>query len=180
MIHLFHQVCDSQTSQKELLDNIEITNTSKEDYDSIVSILSKCFDLSHNEANFQLHTTNVDLDNSVKVIDKRNGDIYGLLILCRFNITKGSPILQLKPIIGTILGQYDNVNGHSFIIDQRLRGIGIDKQMLNHCKGFVSQFKFIWCGVESSLKSHNYWKRLGFVECLDIGEAKFYIKSTQS
>lgn len=180
MINLFHKVCDSNVPTEELLEHISITNTTINDKDDIVKILTNCFDLTPNEVNFQMNTINVDFENSVKVVDKRNNDIYGLLILCHFNIINGSPILNYMPITGNILGKCKHINGHSFILDKRLRGMNIDKQMLQHCQNFTSQFKFIWCGVENDLKSHNYWKRLGFVECLDIGDAKFYIKSTKS
>jgi hypothetical protein len=41
---------------------------------------------------------------------------------------------------------------------------------------YLKQFDIIWCAVEKDLKSHSYWKHLGFEEILSIDEAKFYIK----
>lgn len=177
MIKLHNRVSDSNISREELLENIEITTTAHQDYNKILEILSNCFDLSPNEVAAQFLFSQVDLNNSVKVIDKRNGEIYGLLMLCNYNITVGTPILHINPILGKLLQPFKQINGHSFVLDERLRGLGIDKKMLEHNKDFINQHKFIWCAVENSLKSHNYWKKLGFVEALENNEAKFYIKS---
>ena len=49
--------------------------------------------------------------------------------------------------------------------------------MLLYNIDYINQFDLIWLGVEKSLKTDNYWKRLGFEEILDIEEAKFYIKT---
>lgn len=35
----------------------------------------------------------------------------------------------------------------------------------------------VWIGVEKDLKTHNYWKRLGFEEILSIDEANFYVRA---
>ena len=68
------------------------------------------------------------------------------------------------------------LNGHSFIIDERLRGTTIHKQMLFHNMEYIKQFDMIWLAVEHTLKTDNYWKRFGFEEILSIDEAKFYVK----
>lgn len=174
---LHNRVSDSNISKEELLENIEITTTTYQDYHKIIDILSNCFDLSPYEVASQFLFSKVDLQNSVKVIDKRNGEIYGLLMFCNYNITVGTPILHLNPLLGKLLQPFNQLNGHSFVLDERLRGFGVDRKMLNYNKEYVNQHKFIWCAVENSLKSHNYWKKLGFVEVLDNNEAKFYIKS---
>ena len=48
--------------------------------------------------------------------------------------------------------------------------------MLLYNKEYIDQFDMVWCGVDKSLKSHNYWKRLGFEEVLNIYDAIFYVK----
>ena len=42
-------------------------------------------------------------------------------------------------------------------------------------KFLLENYDFIWCGVEESLKTKNYWERLGFIEVFDIPEATFYM-----
>ena len=158
MINLFHKVCDSNVPTEELLEHIQITHTNINDKPKIIDILANCFDITPNEVKHQFNVINVDFENSVKVCDDRTGDIYGILILCHFNIINGSPILNYYPQLGNILGELKQINGHSFIIDKRLRGLGVDKKMISHCQDFVSQFQFIWCGVENSLKSNHYWE----------------------
>lgn len=71
----------------------------------------------------------------------------------------------------------NQINGHSFVIDERLRGTKLDKKMLLYNFDYINQFDLIWLGVEKTLKTDNYWKRLGFEEILEIDEAKFYIKT---
>ena len=176
MIKLSHKVSNSKCTKEELIENVIVVNTTPNDADNIIFILSKCFNLTPLEVKFQFKHSNVDLENSVKLIDKRNGEIYGLLIFCHFNITQGSPIDTINPELAKILQPIKQINGHSFILDERLRGLGFDRKMLNHSKNFIKQFKFIWCGVEKDLKSHNYWKRLGFAECVKFYDATFYIK----
>jgi hypothetical protein len=39
----------------------------------------------------------------------------------------------------------------------------------------IENYDFIWIGIEESLRSKSYWKRLGFVEIFTIPEASFYI-----
>lgn len=65
-----------------------------------------------------------------------------------------------------------------FVLDGRLRGTNVHRQMLNHAIPFVSKFEYIWCAVAEEFRTHNYWKRLGFKEVLVIPEAKFYILNT--
>jgi hypothetical protein len=68
------------------------------------------------------------------------------------------------------------LHGHSFILDKRLRNTNIDKKMINFNKSYIDEFDFLWCAVEKSLKSHNYWKKIGFKELFEIEEAIFYYK----
>ena len=117
------------------------------------------------------------MDNSVKLIDKRDGKIYGLLIFSEYNISNGSPLREFNYDLWQYFYNVKQINGHSFVIDERLRGTKLDKKMLLYNMDYITQFDLIWIGVEKSLKTDNYWKRLGFEEILDIEEAKFYIKT---
>ena len=73
------------------------------------------------------------------------------------------------------LETFSQVNGHSFIIDERLRGTNFDKKMLYHnIKFLADNYDLIWIGVERDLKTHHYWERLGFVEVFSIPQATFY------
>ena len=175
MIDLCNRLVDNNLTKEELLQNIEVVSTSYDDAPILTELLYKCFNLpSIEDALRQLLYSNAQLDNSVKVIDKRNGDIYGFLIFSVFPIHIGSPILHLDAKLGGFLIQFSQINGHSFILDERLRGTGIDKKMLFYNKEFLENFEMIWIAVENSLKTHSYWKRLGFKELFKIPEATFY------
>lgn len=175
MIDLCNRLVDNGLSKEELLENVEIVGTSYQDAPKLTELLAKCFNLPSQEVALrQLIYSNAQLDNSVKLVDKRNGDIYGFLIFSIFPINVGSPLMHINAKLGGFLIQYKQINGHSFIIDERLRGTGLDKKMLLFQKEFLDKFDLIWCAVEESLKSHVYWKRLGFKELFDIPEATFY------
>lgn len=107
----------------------------------------------------QLLYSNADLDNSVKLIDKRDGNIYGLLILSEYNIANGSPLNMYNNDLAHYLSNFKQINGHSFIIDERLRGTTIHKQMLLYNMEYIKQFDMVWLAVEHSLGTDNYWKR---------------------
>ena len=175
MIDLCNRLVDNDLEREEILKNIVVTGTTYEDAPILTELLAKCFGLHDQEfALRQLLFSNAQLDNSVKAIDKRNGDIYGFLILSKFPIHIGSPIMHLNAKLAGFLIQFSQINGHSFILDERLRGTGIDKKMLRYQKDFLNEFEMIWCAVEESLGTDNYWKRLGFKEIFRIPEATFF------
>ena len=175
-IDLYNRLVDNDLSREDLLENIIVCNVNRNDIAKIIEILSKSFGMGGEyEAFFQIVNSNMDLDNSVKAIDKRDGKIYGLLMFAHYDVADGSPLRMLNPTFCTYLSQYSQINGHSFIIDERLRGTGLDKKMLYYNTDFLKSGDFIWCGVEKDLKSHEYWKKLGFVEMCRIPDASFYI-----
>jgi len=175
MIDLCNRLVDNELTKEELLPNIEVVSTTYEDAPILVELLAKCFNLPSQEVALrQLLYSNAQLDKSVKAIDKRNGDIYGFLIFSIFPIHVGSPILHFNARLGGFLVQFTQLNGHSFILDERLRGTGIDRKMLFHQKEYLEEFELIWIAVERDLKTHSYWKRLGFKELFKIPEATFY------
>ncbi|MBR6516111.1 MAG: hypothetical protein IKT40_04575 [Bacilli bacterium] len=174
MNDLFH---DDNKTKKELLDNIEIRKTDYNDINDIIEIMQNNFNIKTKEFVIQqLLFSNVFIKESIKVIDKRDNKIYGILLLSRFNIDKGSPIKMENLELANKLSDLTQLNGFAFVIDKRLRNTKIDKEILNFNKEYIDKFDFIWCAVDKSLKSQNYWKRLGFEEIININEANFYIK----
>ena len=177
MIDLCNKLVDNDLAREDLLGRVEIRKTSVEDLEQICKVLAKSFNLSsHLEALFQLGNSKVRLDESVKLVDKETGDIYGLLIFTEYPIDRGSPIRMVESGISEFLSDYKQVNGHSFIIDERLRNCGLDKKMLYFNTDFlIKNYDFIWIGVEESLRSKSYWERLGFTKVFEIPEATFYL-----
>lgn len=176
-IDLCNKLIDNDLTKNDLLKRVEIKKTSKDDLEQICKILAKAFDLScEGEAFQQLIQSDVLLDESIKLVDKENGDIYGLLMFCEYPIKVGTPIMFEEPKMGEYFDKFKQVNGHSFIIDERLRGTNLDKKMLFHNIKFLSDnYDLIWIGVEESLKSNAYWERLGFIEIFNIPQATFYL-----
>lgn len=176
-IDLCNKLINNDLTREDLLEMVEIKKTSKDDLENICKTLTKAFDLScEGEAFQQLTQSNALLDESIKLVDKENGDIYGLLIFCEYPIKVGTPIMFENRDLGEYFERFSQVNGHSFIIDERLRGTNLDKQMLFHNIKFLKDnYDFIWIGVEESLRSFKYWERLGFTEIFTIPQATFYL-----
>lgn len=177
MIKLDGMLVKNSLTREDILSRCEVTNTNAGDAWRMCETVATSFGLEDgNEAAMQFMRSNVLLDKSVKFCDKDSGEIYGLLTLSEFNIAEGSPIMLLDRELGIFLSKYKQLNGHSFILDERVRNSGIDKKMLMYDFNFLREnYDFIWCGVENTLKSHNYWKRIGFVDILTIDEATFYL-----
>ena len=175
LIDLCNKLVNNDLSKKDLLERVEIKKTSKDDLDQICKTLAKAFDLSSDaEAFQQLIQSNALLDESIKLVDKENGDIYGLLMFCEYPIKVGSPISFEEPNLSQYLDNFSQVNGHSFIIDERLRGTKLDKKMLFHNIKFLSDnYDFIWIGVEKSLRTLAYWHFFGFTDIFITKEATF-------
>ena len=175
MIDLCNTLVDNDLTREELLPQIKVVSTTYKDAPKLTELLAKCFNLPSEEVALrQLLYSNARLDNSVKVIDERNGDIYGFLIFCSYPLIVGSPIEHINKRLSGFLDAFKQINGHSFILDKRLRGVGIDKQMLFLQKEYLEKYDLIWLAVEYSLKTNNYWKRLGFKELFKIPDATFY------
>jgi len=168
---------DRTLSRDALLDKVTIKKTDKNDIDKVCEIITDTFNLSSVfEAHQQMENAKVLIDESVKLVDKENDDIYGILTFCDYPLSIGSPIESIEANLCEYLGRYKQVNGHSFIIDKRLRNTNLDKKMLNFNLDYLREnYDLIWCGVASDLKSQNYWKKLGFVELLTIPQASFFL-----
>ena len=178
MIDLCNRLVDNDLTKEDLLENVVVETTTLYDAQKMCEIIAKSFALSSvKEAVFQLTHSNVLLNHCVKLVDKRNGDIYGLLTFCEYPVQEGSPILSINPDVAEYLSKFKQINGHSFIIDERLRGCNFDKKMIvNQLDFLMDNYDLIWCAVEKDLKSHNYWKKFGFIELLKIPEATFYAR----
>ena len=177
MLNLCNRLVDNKLTRGELLERVEIKKTTPDDIWMICETLSRAFDMAHpGEAYFQLGQSRARLDESVKLVDKETGEIYGLLIFCEHPIKFGSPILHVEPGIAEYLDNFSQVNGHSFVIDERLRGTGLDRKMLMFNSKFLKEnYDMIWAAVEIDLRTHAYWQRLGFIELFRIPEAVFYM-----
>ena len=174
-IDLCNKLVDNELTREELLGRVEIRKASIEDLEDICRTLARSFDLSSPlEALFQMEHSNARLNESVKLVDKETNEIYGLLIFCEYPISEGSPIMMLERQLGEYLGGFKQINGHSFIIDERLRGCGLDKKMLDFNVDYLKDnYDIIWIAVEKSLKSLPYWCKLGFIDIFIIEEATF-------
>ena len=175
-IDLCNKLVDNDLTKEELLKRVEIRKTNVNDLNRICNTLEKSFNLRPNEALWQLENSNALLDECVKLVDKETDEIYGILIFCDYPIGLGSPIRIVENEINSSLEGYRQINGHSFIIDERLRNCGLDKKMLSfNSKFLLMNYDFIWIGVEKSLRSFSYWNRLGFTKIFEIPQAVFFM-----
>ena len=140
MIDLCNRLVDNKLTRDDLLERVEIRKTTPDDLENICDTLSRAFDMySPEEAYLQLMQSRARLDESVKLVDKETGDIYGLLIFCEYSIKCGSPILHFEKGIAEYLDNFTQINGHSFVIDERLRGTGLDRKMLFYNLRFLAE-----------------------------------------
>jgi len=176
-IDLCNKLVNNSLTRDDLINRVEIQKTNEDDFDTICETLSTAFGLnSVEEAVFQLRNSKVLLNESIKLVDKKTKEIYGLLIFTEYPLKIGSPISIIEPTLCEYLDRFKQVNGHSFIIDERLRGCGLDKKMLFFNIEYLSNnYDMIWIGVERNLPTHNYWVRLGFVKIFEMEEATFYM-----
>lgn len=176
-MNLINKLQENSITKEELLENIEIKNTCPDDIFEMMRILT--LNMGVNDivmSTHQIVDTNVQLNDSVKVVDKRDGKIYGVLLLSKFPIHKGSPYMMFDRKACEILKEYNQLNGFLFIIDERLRGTNVDRDMIRFAMPYIEKYDFIWVAVEKTLKSHNYWKHMGMFELLEIEDAIFYGK----
>ena len=174
-----NKLIDNNISKEELLDNILITSTTPNDIPYILSILKDGFNMNgYGEAFRQIVESSMDLFNSVKAIDKRDGTIYGLLMFSHYPLIYGTPLHLSNGKLSRYLEQYNGIDGHSFILDERLRGTGIDNKMLHYNDTYFygNDIDYIWCGVGKEYNTEHYWERKGFIKICEIpDEASFYI-----
>ena len=103
-LNLTNKFGDIEMPTNELLSNIKITSTNKNDIAKIIEFISKSWGMSGNfEAFQQIVHANAELGKSVKAVDKRNGEMYGLLLLAHYPIQHGSPIIGEYSILANYL-----------------------------------------------------------------------------
>ena len=92
MFNFNYKLVDDGKTTENLMDNIEIRSTSYKDALFIVETMQKCFDIPTDLQSLeQLLYTKALLNNSVKLVDKRDNMIYGFLLLCDYPIERGTP-----------------------------------------------------------------------------------------
>lgn len=166
----FHN--DNKT-RDEILENLEYGFLKESDINQVLTSVSHILDVPVFALLEQMEVTKVDINNCIKVYDKITNKIYGILIFSDFHIFKGSPILNFTEKC-TQFQNTKGVNGFLFCIDKRLRGTNVHKEMLHKSIPYLSNYDYVWAGVAKNLKTHLYWKRLGFEEVFSIPEATFY------
>ena len=162
-------------TSEELLNKVEVSFMSYCDVYQLAELMTKCFGVSTEcFAVEQLIMSRALINNSVKVFNPETDEIYGFLILSRFNLDDGSPIKQIESSLCEFLSQFSQIHGFAFVLDKRLRNQGIDKQMIEMVKPFIESFDFVWLAVDSDLRSDAYWRRMGFRVLFSLPDATFY------
>lgn len=165
-------------TREELLENLSIEKTTDDDALEILRIFKENLHVfTYRFAMEQLLNTNTLFEQSVKAIDKRDGKIYGLLLLGRYHISYDTPILNGKEsLLREYLKQKSLVHGFAFVLDDRLKGTRTDRNMLMHNMPFIESHDMIWLGVENGLNTERYWQYLGFIEISKKEGGSFYVR----
>lgn len=172
-------VCDNNLTQKEILERCIVDYTDEYDALDVAKILHNNFKIpSYDEALKYMTNINADLENSVKFFDPETGEVYGLLLVADNDIKNGIP--HIDPIISGLFRSLKQKEGVAFILDKRIRGMGIDRCMMQTYKDSddYQEQDLMWCGVQHELKSHNYWLKNGFINFYSDFMAEFYFKLT--
>lgn len=173
-------VCDNDLTKKEILERCIVDYTDNLDFFNVIDILVKNFKIpSVQEAIRYAFKINIDLENSVKYYDPETGDVYGLLLVADNKVTDAIPHLQYRnPLLPAFFKSLKQKEGVAFILDKRVRGVGLDQVMLQTYKDTddYQEKDIMWCGVQHELKSHEYWKKNGFIKFFSDPAAKFYLK----
>lgn len=177
MLVINEKVCNDDLNRNQILKTCKIDYTSASDLLQILRILIKCFKIPNLTLALQyLIDINVDLKRSVKYYDPLTKEIYGLLLFGEQSTKNGIPYFSFKqPILSEMLNTCRQIQGAAFIIDERVQGSGIDKKMLKF-RNLKETKEMVWCGVNKSLNTHNYWERLGFTNFYEDDVVKFYLK----
>lgn len=150
------------------LDGIRILKTEASDYEEILNILSEEFNFMSREE-IARDIKDVNLSISIKAIDKDN-KIIGILL---FQNTDFSEYMKrVKKVIKT---NFDNdyikslktkkgISGTAFVISKEYRGTLLNKMFIKETPSIISGYDYVLSEVDERLKTHNYWKRMGFKE----------------
>lgn len=175
---------DTNKTKEEIIPNLFMTSLdANDDIASMLFYKEEEFDGvfgSVEELTDDLDTHNIDYSMSIKLIDKSDGEIYGLLLMSECDIDKGT-YGSVREYLGDNcidkLRQLSGCEGYAFMIDKRLRGTHVYRQMLNYMFNAISNnYDYVYCAVAKNLRSHNLYLRLGFEICgIDEDETKYYI-----
>jgi GNAT superfamily N-acetyltransferase len=106
-------------------------------------------------------------DKKLSIFERdENGDVIGAILVCE------DYLISKKENSGK------GIEGVLFFIDEDKRGTGLDKKMLNQLIPRLKTLGYTYLSamVMSGLKTHNYWKRFGFVLYSDTPSMKIYYK----
>lgn len=170
----FHK--DNKT-RESLINSLQIDCVSESDLPFIQDTIADIFCVPSKQiVKRQISSLNIDLDSSVKAFDPIDGQIYGFLLVGAKKIDDDLPFVKSDDICDIICEIMPNqLNGFVFALDKRIRGCGIDKKMLKCVHDKLPHTDIIWCGVNNNLSSHNYWKRMGFLEFCKDDQVTLYI-----
>ena len=180
MLVLGDTVHDDNLTKHDIVARCVLDYTSIFDMFKVANIMHKCFKIPTPEESLNyLKEINADLEHSVKYYNPETNDVYALLLMANNRFDTSIPNLEKQsPLVPLMFNDFKQKEGAAFIIDKRIRNIGLDKMMLDAYKN-TKDYKnhdLIWCGVNHELKSHNYWKRLGFLNFYNDHAASFYLK----
>lgn len=123
----------------------------------------------------QLSIAFADVDFSKSIAASINGELIGILLVSDRQI---QDILDEAEIVDqkTDLNAFKSsvgAEGVLFLIDPRFRGNGLDKKLIYEFKKTTS-CNYVMASVYESLNTHNYWKRMGFVEVATMNDGDLY------
>lgn len=179
MLELAKRVQDDIYTRDELLDRCCLETVKEKDIIQVAAIMHTCFKIPTTlESLKYLIDYQINLDLSVKCYDPETQKIYGILLFGANSIDEKIPfITHSNAVMCKALSGIKQLQGCAFILDERLRGTGIDKKMICYNKTNLSDdYDVVWCGVNKELKTHNYWKRLGFNEFHSDPYVNFYLR----
>lgn len=170
-------IANPDLTEDEMFDNVVLRECDPSDILNVADAVMKTFGLPTLDMTLRTFDEHkVDLYNSVLAVDAFTDEIYGVLLFAYHPLS--SEIRKNDISFQDFLQTLDMVEGHAFLLDERLRGKGIDKEMLDFAKPFLNTFDAVWCGVDNDMKSHKYWERLGFKKMGENHNACFYMKAT--
>lgn len=176
MIQVKNIIHEDGKSRKELLNNCQIKKTEIGDLIGIFNIVKDCIGSPFESVLDFFDRQQIKLTSSLKVVDKRDGKIYGLLLFSNMRIQGNTP-LHLNTYLYKATNNCIQENGFLLLLDDRLRNNHIDNELFKIAiedYKLLEEIDFLWCGVDKGLKSHNYWLKRGFYKLFEDCQTVFY------
>lgn len=164
----FTQIRKLIREQLELINDIskiKIENILDNDYEEVLDIMSEEFDfLSREEVAEAIDDVNYSI--SLKAVNQEN-KIVGILLFENTDINSflkrvGKP-LHLNYSLD-IFKNKKGINGTAFVINKKYRGSQLNRMFLSAARSIISGYDYVLSEVMEQLKTHNYWKHMGFKE----------------